>query len=379
MNFNKQEYLCLIIISGIYLIQLLIGIGIDFDSLYYLSAANSFSIQHSFVNPDNTEFLLWPPLYPFILSVGISFFPYNFIISQFIFLVIFLVVILGVIKRSFSDNYSLIIFFIIALGVSILMDFKFVWSEMLFISLLYSYYYIFKFKDWESNTFYFLLFTFLGMLLPLQRTAAFFLFSGIWGAYFLLEKKIRMKLLYHSLISSIPAFIWHYYSVILSKSRHGMDFGGITILKQNVIEYSYILSRYFVPIQLVSKEGNWWIVLLVFLVTSLCFFFFYKKISNKGKAMLFGLLSYIILMIVTPYFSVFGGGHQETDRFLSIIYPLLILILPIVLERAFVNKKVIYIILIMLCCYQGLRFFRNYYHYLDIDNSWKREMTVLKK
>ncbi|OHX66881.1 hypothetical protein [Flammeovirga pacifica] len=370
-SINTLFHFFSIIACIVYTIQFIFGIGLSHDSIFYFHAAESIADKGVMLNPDGTLFLLWPPLYPFLLSLLIDYYPINFILLQ---IIGFYFVVYNTLKLSENINdkkYRIVIFLSILLSTSLLMDYKFMWSEIVFLGLLSTYVNLFIDLDKKKiQSSHFLLLTLLGCLLPLQRTAMFFIWVGFF-AYVIFEKRDQIKkYILHFTISGVLGVMWHVYSVIFNHSRADFEMGGWTSVVHNLSDYSFVFTRWFLPINNNVFVGNMIFSKIIFTTYIIgLIILLFKNVNGSMKLIISGILSYLFFMIVTPYFSVYGGNTQEAERFLSIIYPFTLVVLVYLFDKHLSKNKKYYLLLFVFLVYNSVRFSVNYYRYSKIDDK----------
>lgn len=368
-NFYKENniFFLALIITLIYLTQLLFfGIGIDFDSNYYISASESFTKDLTFKNPDGSDFVLWPPFFPFVLSI----LPFSIRVNIIIINTLSLFIINFLTLKYARQILNILFFRVSVLGmlfsVPLFLDYKFLWSEMLFTALLLIYLdNFFKLLKSEVTNTSLIISTFIGILLPLQRIATFYLWIGLWLSSIFLFPKLRMKLFFHFILTSSVGITWNIYTLILLGARDHFNSGNIEIIINNINEYSFVLIRWFFPISIITSTPT-------FIIPIICLIFIILTISiGRSKEWIcikIMIFTYFFLMIVTPFYKVFGGGLQEAERFSSITYPFILIFILYVFQKIYLKYRVVLFIVLFIVFYQLIRWSKSYYEFHNIHS-----------
>lgn len=346
----------------------IVSIGLEFygracgflttsDSLQYLSAAKSFIESGKFLSPDGSYYSYWPPLFPIILS------PFNqplfaLTIINIVCKIILLWVLLRISDSFIQDPILKIIFLIASLiGVHITMISVFVWSELIFMTLIFlNTYCALQIKKHRSY-FYWLLLT--GFLACVQRNAGLFWICGVC-LWLLLDSSLSLKR--RIIESGICFFVctsgmwaWNIYNTFLLPA----DF--------NFYKHDFFSDLFYNLKLTLSTFGKMIVPLKAMtMITGVLFFiilllqWFLKMRENRNVQFLgIVLVLYILGYLVMPRLDIF-----ELDRYFSVITPIAYLfILLMVQEVIHFTKRsmqiLIYTMVALWLCYPLTRTFIN--------------------
>lgn len=347
---------------------LVVSIGLEFyghacgfltthDSLQYLSAAISFSKSGDFLSPDGSYYSYWPPLFPIILSFFKQ--PQNALAGINIACKIILLLVLLRISDLLIKNPILKIVFLIAsmIGVHIMLISVFLWSELIFMTLIYLNAYFALHVKKHKSYFYWLLVT--GFLACVQRNAGLFWISGVC-LWLLLDSSLSLK---RQIIESGICFlvctsgmwVWNIYNTFFIPANFSFyehDFFVYTLpnLKSSLSTY----GKMIVPM----KGAVGMFIGILFFLTAL---FIWKVKADRNIQFLgVALLLYSTGFLIMP-------GHLDVfdmDRYFSVVTPIVYLfILLMVQEVTRLAKRntriLIYSITLFWLCYPLTRTFIN--------------------
>ena len=327
------------------------------DSLQYLSAAKSFSDSGSFLSPDGSYYSYWPPLFPIILSFFNQ--PLNALAGINIASKIILLLVLLRISDSFIQDPALKIIFLIAslVGVHIIMISVFVWSELIFMALIFLNTYCALQIKKHRSFFYWLLLT--GFLACLQRNAGLFWISGVC-LWLLLDSSLSLQRRITEsgicfLVCTSGLWAWNIYNTFLLPA----DF--------NFVKHNFFVDIFHNLKLTLSMFGKMIVPLKVMTMTVGILFFLalllqsILKMRENRNVQFLGivLMVYTLGYLIMPYLDVF-----EMDRYFSVITPIVYLfILLMVQERTHLAKLntriLIYTMVILWLCYPLTRTFVN--------------------
>ncbi|MBI3482018.1 MAG: hypothetical protein HY015_03440 [Bacteroidetes bacterium] len=352
------------------LIVLLVSIGLEWyghacgflvtsDSLQYLSAAHSFSKNGKFLSPDGSYYSYWPPLFPIILS----FFKQPQIALEWINVackMVMTLILLHIVTLFINDAILKIIFLIASLiSVHMAMISVFVWSELIFMTLVFMNAYFVLHLNKHPSNFYWLLLT--GFLACIQRNAGLFWISGVC-LWLLLYSPFSLKA---RVLKSVICFLvctaglwgWNIYNTFFLPADFNFykhDFFAYT--PYNLISTLNTLGKMVMPF-----DGIAGILVGIFLVVAIFIqFILFKKSDRNAHFLGIVFLAYMMGFLIMP-------GHLdifEMDRYFSVLAPIVYLfIISLVQEKVQpinLTKRIwIYVIVFVWLCYPVTRTFRN--------------------
>ena len=227
------------------------GLAGTSDSRLYLYAAQALRDTGHLLNPDDSPYRYWPPLYPVLLRgcgslAGIRLLHGACLLGS-------LLLWSGLGRQLLSARRARVLPLLLALSTPWLLVGKFVWSESVFV-LLFAGYAALLFQwlrtgrwTWWSAA------TAVGLLLPLQRTLGLFLLAGVGvglglGAWRHLRPARRWQLLLHLALSAGGGLLWQWYALLLAgPSRYHPGRGWGPLLRA-VADYGFVLSRWLLPL-----------------------------------------------------------------------------------------------------------------------------------
>jgi hypothetical protein len=321
------------------IVLLFISVGLEFygracgflktsDSLQYLSAARSFHESWKFLSPDGSYYSYWPPLFPIILSYFKD--PEIALIWINITCKIILVWVLLRIARSFIESVTLTIIYLAAslLGVHMAMVSVFIWSELIFMMLIFlNAYCVLRLKD-RWSYFYWLLVT--GFLACLQRNAGLFWISGV-SVWLLTDPSLSLKI---RIVQSGVCFLgctigmwaWNIYNTFFLPadfSFYKHDFFAYTFsnLKSTLGTYGKMI------IPLSGSIGM--LIGMLFFLAVLSQWVLKAKVNRNIH--FFG----IVLMFYSLGFLIMPGRLDffEMDRYFSVVTPITYLFIMLMVQE----------------------------------------------
>jgi 4-amino-4-deoxy-L-arabinose transferase-like glycosyltransferase len=300
------------------------------DSFHYWAASRSFRSDRLFEAFDGGAYTFWPPLYPIILSFfsekSYHVFHALCFLSSFLFIYLLF-------KKNTHKKLALLSLAIFTISVYPYLISSFLWSETIFILLLYSglYFYEQWHSDKNKNTLL-LISAVLLSLMCLQRNAGIFVIAGLSLFYlitFLKEKKwgifIRMACI-HILIVT-PNILWNIYQKIYFTEDYNISNGHYIIeFFANFETFSLELIRFFIPY---SENSSFILTLILGIIIFTTILF-----QNRKSLYFYVLSTYVLLFLLLPKFE-----FSETGRFLAPLLPIIILQLVLLCQRIFTQSR----------------------------------------
>lgn len=325
----------------IFSLSLLIGLGLHLyctwggliwnsDSFHYWAASRSFKSEGVLQGLDGGPLTFWSPLYPIILSLFSEKVYHIFHSLCFITSLLFIYLYLKTITKQYLALISVAIFI---LSVYPYITSSFLWSETIFILLLFSG--LLSYNSWLQNkrkNNYLIISILLLSLLCLQRNAGVFIIVGLSITALLNFIKTRnwkllLKLAVVHVLIVAPNILWNSYQKITIPQEFNFSDRPFAIdFFSNLETISIELTRFFIPI----KENSNSVLILILGLILLTII-----ILQKSKRLPITVLySYIILFLLMPKFEL-----SETGRFLTPVFPIIILLLVLQSKEALSKFK----------------------------------------
>ena len=247
------------------------GLAGTADSGFYAHAAGTLRTAGLLLNPDGSAYRFWPPLYPLLLALGGG--------AGGLRLLHALALGLSLVVWSRHGRWvlpraaAMVLPWVLALSTPWLVVSKFVWGEAVFLALFAGYAAALFQGLHTRRGRWWALATALAFVLPLHRTAGFFLLGGmalgLLGERRLLPPKQRLLLLAHFLVGLLGGLAWHAYALLLAApSVYRLNRGWAQFFS-SAADYGFVLSRWLLPVRAVWRPELpvvWSLALLVVLV-----------------------------------------------------------------------------------------------------------------
>jgi hypothetical protein len=318
------------------------GIGGTSDSAYYQWAAHTWRENGQLLAPDGRPYRYWGPLYPLLLAgfygpVGVK-----VLHGTALLVYLGLWTLIGQLLLPLGRRTWLA--WLVALSAALLVPAKYVWSETVFGALTAVYFYALLRWSRLQQPGWLGVATVAGFLLPLQRTAGFFLLAGA-GAGLLLTGRWRgqwRELLLHGVGCSLGGFAWNYYAEVLSgpklyQATRPWDAWG------SVADYGFVLARWLLPLRASWRDAvpGVWVVALTVLLAAIFPVSKEKKdalptpVEPPGAAVLGELrllwwavlVNIVALLLATGALRAATGPHNAERYCAALVGPVLLLLL----------------------------------------------------
>ncbi len=360
--------------------------NLTYDSWEYLHAAKSFKSEGKLLTTSGESFTNWAPLFPLILLS----FEDDLQIYRYFNLLCYLSLCWGMILliRHFIQNKRLQIMCAIWLAFStpILMQFNFLWSEPLFITLLVFKILLFLRFQMTSRQIYLYGLVVLGVLLCLQRYAGLFLVPAFALALIDFKKPNRTSLLrglFYGLISVLPTLIW----IGLHYQQKGTGFSAFaanlfTSFFPNLFRsyYQDIFFSWYLPSKLVFQLGQFYL-LAVLIILVVVWTKTKLRLTRDQFFLLTISITYYLFLLLIDYSPVNDKVKDfsylsDLERYLAVLYiPILLLLISVIDQkidqmRAF-QRQVLFAVLIIWSLYPIARTIKNSIH-------WKNYPSLAK-
>ncbi len=363
------------------------GIGLTEDSGSYVYGAYSFFKQGIVMSHFGRPLVVYPPLYPTILSfayfTGINIFLFASIINSLALVFIIWISHLFLKKIFIEIRFYYIALFWVAFSTLFLMDSVFLWSDIIFIFFTFASFWLFL-KFIEENNYYFLLASVLfGIFSFYQRIIGLntFIVEGLYLLVFY-DRAVKEKIK-PFLIISLPSLTAFFLLIIRNKILNGDVIQGyspaVKAVFTNTIRAADILSSFILPssIPLWIRLGS---VLIAFLIV-----LYYRKGNGfvKNKYLQLVITFLIVYTVMFIFLESYYCDCEYDDRTFSPVYICVVLLFIKSLESVYQKKQLKLIIwaLVGWSFFPAIRYVKNFkqwytsgagYH----SKTWKEEPAV---
>jgi hypothetical protein len=282
------------------------------DSCNYISAANSFRSNFTFLSYDGERYLYWPPLFPIILSVfGSVWYWIQLLIAAWTGILVVIQT-----RKSIDDPFlQLICQASILLGVHLLLIGVYLWSELLFLLILFYFTQVVEKKHLVASII-------IGFFLCLQRNSGIFFVIGAALWFWDLRKSIVLFLL-----ATSGFWAWNIYVSVAQEYTYF----------QSIIHNFNVMSDAMMRI-LAPVPG--FVILIVLGVVG-----FLLKHDAKTHLMFIMVIVYLACLLV-----IFPIAPSDSDRFVAIIVPffmiLIFRVIEIVLEKQTSARRIVWMVVV---------------------------------
>lgn len=369
MNKNIWISLCLLTVFITHRYTQSCGVGKTYDSENYVWASNTYAERGILENKDGALFLQQPPLFPLILSLAK---PHQITFSSWLntccllgTIYIWLVLAGKVLTNNISWSlYALCLTF----ATPLYLVHQFLWSEPIFLLLLSLHFWAFEQYTTHKKVFYWWLMISCGFLFCLQRSIGFtFILGTAAGLYFLANEK-RYRTFIYLFISCSGIILWFLYILNYKTVTEFANTYGIQDNTQSGVKLLVeSFGLWFLPAKS-PQIATILITLGLFLgvLRSLILSFSTKKKSVFLQSIVYSIFFYIVILGIKK------SDFSDTERFIGILYPLILLLLFYNLP----NSKNYIIILIYICLgtvYPVIRCFKNVLFWKEVQCKNKKQ------
>lgn len=364
-NQSTSYLLLLAIITGqlfIFLYSTWYGIATEYDSLHYISAAKSLAENGTLKNIDGTAYTAWPPLYPFILSLfGTKYILVWARVVQCLCYCINTGILYFASFYLFEKNSTRITFLVFTcLSATLLIVYRFAWTEGLFIILLYLSFLFFCKSDYKI-TIYFFISSIINNLLCMQRLAGIFFVAALCICWILVSgKKFSFRTVIESAayftLSAVSMIIWNYRNSFIEENPSYLGNIGLSDYTHGIFFYAKGFTSWFIPSVLSNP------VIEVLLFGAFAMYLFYIILQSQEKR-LQKTLAVIILIYITIMIGINKDITEDYERYLAPIFIPVMIIVCLLVEKTLKLVSgfgfIIKILLIASMVYVGLRTIKN--------------------
>ena len=332
------------------------GLGITYDSQNYLAAAESLAKGGALETQFGEPYMAQPPLFPVLLYVlkldqqGRFFFNLVCLACS---LMLFWQII-GMVITSFP--LRLVAFGCMGLSTQLLLLHNFVWSEPLFLTLLYLMIFL-SFRFYDSPRWYLLLIISLaGVLLCLQRNAGLFVVAGLALAWVL--SHFSWKRLAEAAVIFLPgvvAFGWWNFGKFFGEGAALADVQFFGAVPHNLYQYVFTMGTWLLPRTVF--EGV--LVLVGLALLSVLIWPFQARIANSDKLRLLALVFLVYLVGLSLSHKTIS---DDIERYLAVVFPVCLMVLFAWFERRWTSalaRRLILAVLVSLSIYTVARSAKN--------------------
>jgi hypothetical protein len=317
------------------------GLSGTADSAYYLHAAGTLRTVGQLLHPDGTAYRYWPPLYPVLAALFCS--PTALRLLHGLALLSSLLLWSRLGQRLLPPRRAMLLPWLLATSTPWLLVSKFVWGETVFLALFAAY--AAALYQWlaTGQRRWLGLATALGFLLPLTRTAGFFLLLGTGGALLASRPRRPWPVLLHLAGSLLGGLAWHYYALLLAApSVYRLNRGWAQLLS-SAADYGFVLGRWLLPLpaawRLTLPAALWGLGLLALLL--LCW---PRQVGTEPasrpcassdqpgppfQSLLWAWVAgFVGLIILATTFTRSAAGLHDAERYASVLFgPVALLVL----------------------------------------------------
>ena len=261
------------VLLALYLALTARGLGGTGDSAHYLAAAHSLRTAGRLLGPDGLPYRYWGPLYPALLAVFAT--PGAARLLHGLALLGTLGLWAGAGRCLLPARRAAALPWALALSTALLVPAKFVWSETVFGLLVAAYAAALLAWQRTGRGAWLGWATAAGFMLPLQRTAGFFVLLGA-GTGLLLTGfaggRSGWRLAAHGAACAAGGIAWNVYAEVLAGPPRPPAQGDFHKLIGSLADYGFVLGRWFAPLGTGLRAAGpfWlWIGLLAGLLAAL--------------------------------------------------------------------------------------------------------------
>ena len=336
---KKRWNHCLIIIAiGLQLYSTHCKPGITYDSRQYLSTAHSFAQSRQLLNEKGIPHLAHTPLYAIILS-GLG--PNRMQLSKYLHTVCLIITLwcfIYLANQVLQSVYFQWLFAILlATATPLQLIHHFVWSEPVFLAflailLVLCYWWL---SHPTSPLFWGMILA--GFFLCLQRNPGIFVILGMALGLWWFTKTKRWRIAVFVMLSISGWLAWTAYTFQTNQSDIQPAFHNLLreiTTRHNLDHHLNVLSSWWMPLTIpLIVRGPGWLALMIALVGS----GMYRRIRLSQFTKILSIICFVYIICLQFTERV---DYHETTRYLTVIFPLAMLVIFSVIELVFRHLSV---------------------------------------
>ncbi len=246
-------------------------------------------------------------------------------------------------KHLSGDFYRTLYITISLFSVSLLMIHVFLWSEALFLSLFLLYVLLMErylvSSTWENLIILILLIN----IMCLQRNAGMLVLIGTILFLFLERRGNPVKTLVLLLLGPVSFFSWNFYSsYMFSDGFNFIDHDYFQGFLHNLLDILRVVTAWFVPGFIPWAVRIAFFILIFILMVRIRVFRWIVK-APLTRMLFYPVLTYTLLI------SCIGRlDYYEIDRYLSFIFPLVVLVIVVLIENVSIKRNIKRIMVVLI-------------------------------
>jgi len=324
---------------ALYVVATQPGLAGTSDSVIYLHAAHTLRTAGQLLNPDGSPYRFWPPLYPLLLAAAHGAGAARLLHGACLVGGLAGWSWLG--RRLLPTAAALALPWLLALSTPWLVVSKFVWGETLFLALVAAYAVaLFQALRWQQRHWW-IVATVLAALLPLARTAGFFLLLGV-GIGLLLHRATRLgwRSVLHLAVAAVGGIAWHVYALLVAApSVYRLNRGWAQFFS-SAADYGFVLARWLLPVKAAWRPEFpllWAALLVGFFAVGWPRRAMLSSVPTATPPdtqklflrLLWAMAStFVLLLLVSTTFTRSASGLYDSERYASVLVgPVLLLVL----------------------------------------------------
>ncbi|MBF9239374.1 hypothetical protein I2I05_18420 [Hymenobacter sp. BT683] len=331
------------------------GLAGTADSGYYVHAATTLRTAGRLLHPDGSAYRYWPPLYPVLVSLGGSLAVLRLLHGAA--MVVSLVAWSRLGRWLLPGSLALVFPWLLAFSTPWLVVSKFVWGEAVFLALFAGYAAaLFRWLRQGQRQWWWLA-TALGFLLPLQRTAGFFLLAGTALSLLLARRSLGWKRLLpvagHTWLALLGGVVWHVYALLVAAPSVYRLNRGWPQFFSSAADYGFVVSRWLLPVRAAWRPelSLLWAPVLAGLLALLWPRAPQPEAVGAGhsgselvgphrflRVLWIAVLAFVLLLLISTTFTRSAAGLYDAERYASVLFGPVVLLALQGMGRWFESK-----------------------------------------
>ncbi len=358
--------LWILLSSTLYIVSVICGLGITFDSRLYSSIAVGFSDMGFWESLDLTGLESWPPLFPLVISwIGLD----QMVFLQGVSLILLLTVCCRISRDLVQRKVVLVmIMFGISLGTPLFLVHGFLWSESFFMLLFCCEVGLFLSLRKTGSALTGLGLIVVGNLMCLQRHSGIFLILGLFLVQLLQARNSRQVLwgISYFLLASLSFWWWNGWVSVGTHDRISALIVPLLTLDLshyylNLKSFGYAISYWIVPYRTI------WVLILVLIIAVVALLgpLRWKAVVSRSQTQNYRVL---VVAFMVYYFLLhipFTKIPDSPERHLSPLYALFVWLVLVPMDwiprqgLKSVGGKITLIFILIWLCYVSVRAVKN--------------------